>query len=73
MVNWLYSKPIKKTANNLISLLKSNKIVRGSGKKLSKPKTQKECQNKIMKKNTKSFKLEKENKVIEEKTIGGTK
>ena len=74
--NWLINdipKPIKKTANKLLSLFKSNKIASSSGKKLSKPKIQKESQDKIINNIRNLFKLEKENKEIEEKIIGDIK
>ena len=67
-----YIPKLIKTANILISLFNSNKIVHCSGKRLSEPKTQKESQHKMIK-NINLFKLEKENKAIEEKIIGDIK
>ena len=44
-----YVPKLIKAENKLISLFKSNKIVHDNGKKLSRPKTQKESEDKIIK------------------------
>ena len=48
---------------------KTNKIVLDFGKKLNKPKTQKESKDDIIKNIRNLFKLQKENKAIKDKTI----